>query len=128
MCGPSWHGRCDVRAGREAGKPLEAVAALEPAIPYELADYSVLTRRGEAYLQGQKAAMAADQYKKVLTNQGVDSVSCLHPLAHLGLARPYAQENYKTESPNEYEKFFDLWKDAYVPVLKQVRLDYAHLQ
>ena len=112
------------------GKPLEAVAALEPAIPYELADYSVLTQRGEACLRAQKAEMAADQYKKIIANPGVDPVSCLGPLAQLGLARAYAQENNKTASRHEYEKFFALWKDADadVPVLKQARLEYAHLQ
>ena len=111
-------------------KPLEAVAALEPAIPYELADYSVLTERGEAYLQARKGEMAADQYKKILANPGVNPVSCDYPLAHLGLARAYAQENNKTESRNEYEKFFALWKDADadVPVLKQARMEYAHLR
>jgi hypothetical protein len=46
------------------------------------------------------------------------------------LARAYALQNNRTETRNEYEKFFALWKeaDADVPVLKQARRECAHLQ
>jgi hypothetical protein len=74
--------------------------------------------------------LAADQYKKILANPGIDAISTRYPMAQLGLARAYAGENNKTASRIEYEKFFAMWKDADadVPVLKQARLEYSHLQ
>jgi DNA-binding winged helix-turn-helix (wHTH) protein/Flp pilus assembly protein TadD len=114
----------------ERGKPLEAVAALEPAMPYELADYSVLMQRAGAYLQAGRPGMAVHDYLKVLANRGVDTVSALYPLAQLGLARAYAMENNKVVSRSEYEKFFNSWKDADadLPVLKQAHLEFARLK
>ncbi len=111
-------------------KPLDAVAALEPSTPYELADYAVPTLRGEAYLQAQRPQMAAEEFKKILANPGVDAISTRYPLAHLGLARAFALLSNPAESRNEYEKLFAAWKDADsdVPVLNQARREYAHLQ
>jgi len=111
-------------------KPADAIAALEPAAPYELKYYTVPTLRGEAYLQSNQGEMAAVEYKKILANPGIDPASYLYPMAHLGLARAYALQNRKSESREEYEKFFASWKDAdaAVPVLKQARLEYARLQ
>lgn len=114
----------------QRGKPLDAVTALEPALPYELADYTVLMQRAGAYLQTGQPDMAVHDYQKVLVNRGVDPVSALYPLAHLGLARAYARGNNNIRSRNEYEKFFDSWKnaDSDVPVLKQAHLEYARLK
>jgi hypothetical protein len=74
--------------------------------------------------------MAAAEYQKILANRGIDPVSPLYPLAHLGLARAYALQNNQAGSRGEYEKFFDMWKDADadVPVLKQARIEYARLK
>jgi DNA-binding winged helix-turn-helix (wHTH) protein/tetratricopeptide (TPR) repeat protein len=111
-------------------KPLDAIAALEPATPYEVVDYNVPILRGEACLRAHHPEMAAVEYQKVLANRGLDPVSHLYPLARLGLARAYALQNHKAESREEYEKFFAFWKDADadVPVLKQARLEYARFQ
>jgi DNA-binding winged helix-turn-helix (wHTH) protein/predicted Zn-dependent protease len=113
----------------ERGKPLDAITALEPAMPYELADYNVLMQRAGAYLQAGRPGMAVHDYQKVLSNRGVDPVSALVPLAQLGLARAYAMENNKVVSRSEYEKFFNSWKDADadLPVLKQAHLEFARL-
>jgi DNA-binding winged helix-turn-helix (wHTH) protein/Tfp pilus assembly protein PilF len=114
----------------ERGKPLEAITALEPATPYELADYNVLMQRAGAYLQAGQPGMAVHDYLKVLANRGVDPVSALYPLAQLGVARAYAMENDKVVSRSEYEKFFNSWKDADadLPVLKQAHLEFARLK
>lgn len=72
--------------------------------------------------------MAVPQYQKILANRGIDPVSPLYPLAHLGLARVLALQNNNSASRNEYEKFFDAWKDADVPVLKQACIDYSRLK
>jgi DNA-binding winged helix-turn-helix (wHTH) protein/Flp pilus assembly protein TadD len=114
----------------EHGKPLDAVAALEPARPYEMANYAVLTQRAAAYLKAGHPEMAVSDYQKILANLGVDPVSPLYPLAHLGLARAYAMENNQAASRGEYEKFFDMWKnaDADIPILKQARIEYSRLK
>ena len=114
----------------ERGKPLEAVAALEPAMPYELADYSVLMQRAGAYLQAGRPGMAVHDYLKVLADRGVDTVSALYPLAQLGLARAYAMENNKVVTRIEYENFFDSWKDADadLPLLKQAHIEFTRLK
>jgi len=114
----------------EHGKPLDAVAALEPARPYEMANYAVLSQRAEAYLKAGRPEMAVPEYQKILANPGVDPVSPLYSLAHLGLARAYALQNNQVASRGEYEKFFDLWKnaDADVPILKQARIEYSRLK
>jgi tetratricopeptide (TPR) repeat protein len=111
----------------QRGKPLEAVAALEPTRPYELADYSVLSLRAAACLKAGQPDAAADAYNKILANPGVDPLSPLYPLAHLGLARADALKNDRAASRSEYEKFFALWKDADadIPVLKNARSEYS---
>jgi DNA-binding winged helix-turn-helix (wHTH) protein/tetratricopeptide (TPR) repeat protein len=114
----------------EHQKPLDAIAALEPATHFELTDYTVPTLRAAAYLCANRPEMAAVEYQKILANQGVDPTSPLYPLAYLGLARADALENHKAESREEYEKLFAFWKDADadVPVLKQARWEYSRLR
>ncbi|MGA3159817.1 MAG: winged helix-turn-helix domain-containing protein [Terracidiphilus sp.] len=120
--------RAALAMGRD--KPLDAVEALEPARPYEMANYAVLTLRAEAYLMAGRPEMATAEYQKILANPGIDPISPLYPLAHLGLAHAYAARNNISASRSEYEKFFDLWKnaDADVPILKQARAEYSRLK
>ena len=121
----------EVRAqlAMQRAKPLEAVADIESATPYELKDYIVLSERGKAYLQAGQAEAAAAQYNKILANPGVAPLSPLYPLAHLGLARAYALAKDRMQSHAEYEKLFALWKDADpdLPILKQAHMEFARL-
>ncbi|WP_158823178.1 winged helix-turn-helix domain-containing protein [Granulicella sp. S156] len=112
------------------GKPLEAVAALETAKPYELIDYSVPIQRAETYVQARQPDMAIAEYKKVLANPGVDGTNPQYVLTHLGLARAYVMEGHVPEARSEYEAFFAAWKDADpdVPVLQQAHQEYARLR
>jgi DNA-binding winged helix-turn-helix (wHTH) protein/tetratricopeptide (TPR) repeat protein len=114
----------------QKGRPEEAIAALEPAQPYMLANFYVLTQRAEASLQAGKPDIAIRDYSTILANRGVDPCAAQYPLAHLGLARAYALKNNMTGSRNEYEKFFTLWKDAdaNLPILKQARVEYSRLK
>ncbi len=111
------------------GKPLEAIAALDPARPYEMRDYTVPTLRGEAYLKLRLAGPAIAEYRKILDNPGIDPVSVLYPLAHLGMARAYAMQNDKAGSRLEYEALFAYWKDADagLPILQQAHLEFERL-
>jgi len=113
----------------QRGKPLDAIAALDPAKPYEMRDFSVPTLRGDAYLRTRQAQPAVVEYRKVLDNPGIDPTSVLYPLAHLGLARAYAMQAKPAEARQEYEALFTLWKDADpdLPVLQQAHLEYAKL-
>jgi DNA-binding winged helix-turn-helix (wHTH) protein/tetratricopeptide (TPR) repeat protein len=112
------------------GKPLDAITALGPAIPYELADYTVPSQLGAAYLQAGQPEFAGHEYRKILLNRGVDPVSVLYPLAHLGMARAYALEKDTRRSRKEYDEFFALWKDgdSDIPILKQARIEYSRLR
>ena len=116
-------------AATEQGKPLEAIAALEPARPYELESYSVPMQLAEIYRQAKQIDQAVEQYKNILANEGIDPVSPQVALAHLGLGRAYAMQNNKAESRHEYETLFNLWKDADpdLPVLQQAHLEYAQV-
>jgi len=109
------------------GHGADAVAALRPAIPYELRVFDVVYLRGLAYLAASDGAGAAGEFQKVLNNQGVDPVSPLYPLSRLGLARADALMKDFSASRREYEAFFDAWKDADadLPILREARDEYG---
>jgi len=111
------------------GRPLDAIAALEPATPYEMRDYTVPALRGEAYLKLRLAEPAIAEYRKILDNPGINPISVLYPLAHLGLARAYAMQGKAAQAQPEYEALFNLWKNADpdLPVLQQAQREYAQL-
>jgi len=113
----------------QRGKPLEAIAALEPARPYEMRDYLVLSLRGEAYLQAGQADMAQHEFERIVANPGIDTLYVYYPLAQLGVARAYAMQHNAVESRREYEALFSLWKNANqnLPVLQQARLEFKQL-
>ena len=110
------------------GKPLDAISALEPTRPYEMASYDVWSERGEAYLQAKQPELAAVQYKTLLDNQGV-GFGPQYPLAHLGLARAYAMSGNTAASRTQYETFLTDWKDADadLPVVNQAKAEFAKL-
>ena len=114
----------------QRGKPLEGIDALERAGPYELADYNVPFERATVCLLAKRPDLAVPEFQKILSNPGIDPVSILYPLAHLGVARAYALQGNKAASKREYQTFLDLWKDADsdVPVLQQARREYALIQ
>jgi DNA-binding winged helix-turn-helix (wHTH) protein/Flp pilus assembly protein TadD/TolB-like protein len=112
----------------EEGRPMDAVAALERAQPYELADFTVPAQRAEDYLKARQGEMAAGEYSKILAHPGLD-LSQLYVMAHLGLARAYALSGKRDASRSEYEAFLAAWKDADpdLPVLKQAKAELAAL-
>jgi DNA-binding winged helix-turn-helix (wHTH) protein/tetratricopeptide (TPR) repeat protein len=111
-------------------KPADAVALLEAARTYQLNGFDLPYLRARAEAEAGMLDAAAADYRLILDNQGVDPISPLYPLAHLGLARVLALQNNKPASRGEYEKFFDAWKDADtdVPILKQARIEYSRLK
>jgi DNA-binding winged helix-turn-helix (wHTH) protein/tetratricopeptide (TPR) repeat protein len=110
-------------------KPNEALRALEPAAPYELEAYEVLSLHGNAALQAHRPELAAAQFQRLLANQGI-GYGPLYPMAHLGLARAYAALGRTSDSRTEYQSFLSAWKDADpdLPLLKTAQAELARLR
>jgi DNA-binding winged helix-turn-helix (wHTH) protein/tetratricopeptide (TPR) repeat protein len=108
--------------------PAQVEPLLQPARPYELRDYYQPSLLGQAALDLHRPTEAEAAYNQIINHPGIDPVSPLWPLAHLGLARAYALEGRNEDSRKEYETFFALWKDAdpEIPVLHQAHAEYAH--
>jgi eukaryotic-like serine/threonine-protein kinase len=114
----------------EQKKPLDAIAALEPVTPYELAGGLIaFAQRSEAYRRTGDDQNAAAEYKNILAHRGLNPLSPLFPLAHLGLGRVEAHAGNIRASKLEYENLFTLWKDADkdLPILLAARREYAEL-
>jgi len=113
----------------EHGKPLDAIAALELARPYEMRDYNILSLRAQAFLKAGQPGKAIEEYKKILGNRGIDPTSVLYPLADLGMARSYAELGNTSAARSQYEAFLSAWKNADrdLPVLRDVNTELAKL-
>ena len=78
--------------------------------------------RGLAYLNSQRRNDAVREFDKILFHRGEAPLSALYPLARLAKARALKDRN-------EYEKFFELWKDADpdMPALQAARKEFEEL-
>jgi DNA-binding winged helix-turn-helix (wHTH) protein/tetratricopeptide (TPR) repeat protein len=112
-----------------AGKPEEAVAAMQPALPYELSDPSVAATLGVAYLAAKQPLPAEREFHKLIDRPFISAISPNVPMAHLGLARALALEGNRDAARQEYETFFSVWKNADpdLPVMVQAHKEYARL-
>jgi tetratricopeptide (TPR) repeat protein len=114
----------------------KAVALLEDARHYEMGQGPNSSNfwpnyvRAEAYLTAHDGAHAAAEYQKILDHQGVEAVSPLYFLSHLGLGRAYVLQGDKARARTAYQDFFADFKDADpdVPVLTRAKAEYAKLQ
>jgi eukaryotic-like serine/threonine-protein kinase len=114
----------------------KAVALLENTRGYELGqgpnscNYWPNYTRAEAYRVAHDGSNAAAEYKKILDHQGVEAVSPLYALAHLGLGRASALQGDTAKARAAYQDFFAAMKDADpdVPILKQAKAEYAKLR
>lgn len=107
----------------QAGKIKEAIEELEITERLEKAgEFIPQYLRGLAFLRLNKNWDAAREFDKILNNRGEAPLSSLYPLAHLGKARA-------TKDISEYEKFFEIWKDADndMPALVEARKEYEEL-
>jgi eukaryotic-like serine/threonine-protein kinase len=122
----------------QAGKPAKAIAALAPALPYELGSPSqALTfslypayLRGEAYLAAHQSSAAAAEFQKILDHRGVVQNEPIAALAHLGLARAYALFGDPPKARTAYQDFLALWKNAdpEIVIPKEAKAEYAKLE
>jgi serine/threonine protein kinase/tetratricopeptide (TPR) repeat protein len=117
----------------QADNPSKAVELLRPALQYEFAYYSgfvPIYLRGHAYLRAKDGGKAAAEFQKILEHRGVDPVSPLYALAHLGLARASAMAGDTVKSRLAYQNFLALWRNADpdIPVLREAKAEYARLR
>jgi len=121
----------------QRNQPAQAIAALDPATPYELgADrrllgtYGAIYVRGEALLRVRDGAKAAVEFQKILDHRGFDPTSPLILLARLGQGRAYALQGDAAKAKLAYQDFLAAWKDADpdVPVLKMAKTEYEALK
>jgi len=96
--------------------------------------------RGEADLAAGHGSAAASEFQKILDHGGIVWNCWTGALAHLGVARANALQSRTSRGADAdaarvralaaYKDFLALWKDADpdVPILKQVRAEYAKLQ
>ena len=120
--------------------PSEAIRLLQSATQFERTGTYVTDSvprgpwpayvRGQAYLRQQAGAEAMAEFQKVLDHRGVDPLSILYPLAHLGLARAAVLQGDAAKARKAYQDFFALWKDADpdIPILQQAKQEYEKLK
>ena len=111
-------------------KAAEAVKVLEPSQKYQMRDYGVPILRARAETDAGRLDKAADDYRLVLANPGLDPVWPGHTFAHLYLARVLVRQSKLDEARAEYRKVLEIWKDAdpEVPIFLQAKQEYAKLQ
>ena len=120
-----------IRAAMETngGNAGRAIELLQPASRFELggvAGFWMTYIRGQAYLRQRAGKEAAAEFQKILDHRGVEPLSPLYPLAHLGLARAAVLNGDTAKARKEYQDFFALWKDADsdLPILIAARKEY----
>ncbi|MGC2108209.1 MAG: tetratricopeptide repeat protein, partial [Candidatus Korobacteraceae bacterium] len=129
-----------IRAAIEIDRnnPSKAIQFLEAATPLEMGGVTdmefgcllyPLYLRGQAYLLLHQGAEAVTEFRKFIDHPNLAANNPLFVLAHLGLARAYAQQDQRDKSRAAYQEFFNLWKDADpdIPILKEAKAEYAKL-
>jgi DNA-binding winged helix-turn-helix (wHTH) protein/Flp pilus assembly protein TadD/predicted negative regulator of RcsB-dependent stress response len=113
----------------KAHRPAEAVQELEPARKYQMRDIGVPYQRARAEAEAGMLDQAAQDYRLILANPGINTIWPDRSLAHLQLARVLVLQQKQDEARAEYRAFFDLWKDAdpQVPLLVQAKYEFAKL-
>jgi len=111
-------------------RPTEAVQDIEPARKYQMRDIGVPYQRARAEAEAGMLDQAAQDYRLILANPGIDPIWPDYTLSHLQLARVLVRQNKPNEARMEYEAFFNAWKDGDpdVPVRVQAREEYSKLQ
>jgi len=114
-------------------RPAQALAALQPARPYELGAVAALAPaflRGRARLRQGDGVAATAEFQAVLDHRGVDPFSPLWALAGLELARARALARDAAGSRAAYDRFLASWAEAdpELPILVAARAERAGLR
>jgi len=114
----------------EAGKGVEALAAIAP---YDLSGDDTTASaylRGDAFLAARQGSAAAVEFQKLLDHPGVTRNFAAGAMAHVGLARAYAMTGDIVKARAAYQQFLEVWKDADpdAPALLQAKAELAELR
>ena len=109
--------------------PNDAIEALQPAAPFDLAGYDLPLLRGKAYLALKQPEQAEVEFHKIIEHPGIDPLSHQFPLARLGVARALAAQNKLVDAGFAYKIVLQIWTDADVdlPALKAARAESGRL-
>jgi DNA-binding winged helix-turn-helix (wHTH) protein/tetratricopeptide (TPR) repeat protein len=112
-----------------AHKPAEAVAELEPSRKYILRDYGLPYQLATAEVEAGMLDKAAQDYRLILANPGIDPLWEHYALSQVGLARVLGRQKDYAGARVAYQAFLDRWKDADpdVPLYQQARQELAGL-
>ena len=118
----------------QRNNPQQAIAALEPALPYELGNEGYLFLypiyvRGLAYLRAHQGDEAAAEFNKILQHRGIVKNMPHASLAILQLARAQTMSGEAREARKSYQDFLALWNNAdpNLPILKDAHKEYQKL-
>jgi tetratricopeptide (TPR) repeat protein len=111
------------------GKPLQAVAELQPALPYRARNFRTDYLLGQALLAAGDGVRAAAAFQTILDHRGWDPEAVDYPLAKLGLARAQHLTHKDAASLASYRSFLADWRgaDANVPALIAAKAEYRQL-
>lgn len=121
----------------QRGNATQALELLRHSEPYELGfgfpyypSFMPTYTRGRAYLKLNDGSKAAAEFRKVIDHRGLDPVSPIYVLAHLGLARANVLAGDIAAARSAYQDFFAAWTNADpdIPILKQAKAEYEKLQ
>ncbi len=112
------------------GNPAKAIDLLDGALVYARANSGVLYVQGNAYLKAGRGPDAVQSFQRLQDLKSIINIDPLMSLAKVGLARAYLMANDKARARVAYQDFLALWKDAdsNVPLLREVKAEYAKLQ
>jgi eukaryotic-like serine/threonine-protein kinase len=112
------------------GDARKSIELLKPSLPYDKATTLTIYTRGAAFLKAGQGSEAAAEFQRILVLYNVSPTDILMPFARLGLARAYALQGEKPKAVTAYQDLLATWNDADpdLPVLKQVKAEYARLQ
>ncbi|MDQ2976778.1 MAG: protein kinase [Acidobacteriota bacterium] len=118
---------------KNQGNTRQALELLESVRAYDLGFGGGIVNnylRGQVYLQQRSGNEAAAEFQKIIDHRGIESMSPLHALAHLGVARAAAVNGDIARSRKEYQDLFAAWKDADadLPILVAARKEYEQLK
>ena len=96
----------------DAGKPREALTALETAAAFDGKDVDAIYLRGLAHLQLKELPQAEAEFRKIIDCPQINPAAIQRPLARLQLARALAQGGDKAAAAEAYTTFLAAWAHA----------------
>jgi DNA-binding winged helix-turn-helix (wHTH) protein/tetratricopeptide (TPR) repeat protein len=113
----------------QSHKPAEAVAELDPSRKYILRDYGLPYQLALAEAEAGMLDKAAQDYRLILDNPGIDPLWEHYVISHVHLARVLVRQKDVNRARAEYQAFVGRWKDADpdVPLYQQARKELAAL-